>query len=867
MGKKTKWIVIAVCCLALSTAIILHEVVPEARTEPDIRAEKKAAAEKRESAVVKVKTNPEAEVTVAATGREAAELPAGMRVVAENSRLQLLLNDKTTEAAVREKRSGMIWSTNPLDRDKDSIATSVNKAELASQLILSYYNDRGHESFINNASESIEKGQFEIAPIDNGVRIVYEIGSSEHGLGAIPQVVSKERFEERILGQIEDESVRNRLRSRFFFNEERSVYERKKMQDYIVKDVVAILESIGYTAEEAKRDSESAGAAKEEGNEAPRFVVPISYELDGANLVVRVDTDAVEDTEAFPLHDMQLLPFFGAAGMAEEGYMFVPDGSGALIALNDTNKGTRAYEAPLYGPDRTPLDSGLTLAQYTQISRLPVFGVKRGNEAMFAVIEQGDAVASIRADTSGKLNSYNRIGASFRMKNMEPVEFRAGSVTRQVPKYSQSYDSGITLRYGFLSGDSADYVGMAHSYRDYLVERYGLTRVQKTSDSPFVLELIGSIPVRETFLGIPYKSVEPVTTFEQAIDLMDALQAQGVYQIRLKYSGWFNKGYYHSFPDTIKPDSVLGGRKGFAELAGYAQERNIELYPDVAFQRVYVNGKGFRASRDAARFLNRKSAKSYKPDIVTTNPSDMEYYLLSPRKLPKVVSEFLDDYAPLGAGGISLRDLGEDLNSEVTPRETLNRQEAAELAASALQTIRDAVGRTLLSGGNAYAIPYADTITDAPLESSHFNIAPEQVPFYSIVLRGYTDISGAPMNHGKDQDPRSTLLKMLETGSNVFYQWFYEEPSAIRDTKLNDLYSSHYANWLDEAVGVYKEANAVLKQVQGQTIADHRKLADGVYETTYEKGLKVIVNYNKAAVTAQGAAIEALGYRVIGGEL
>ncbi|OXS61232.1 hypothetical protein B1A99_06880 [Cohnella sp. CIP 111063] len=856
MSIRRKWAVLTCCCLA--AAVIANGVVLQAQTEAGGREEANVIVEKGAAA-----ETARREVTISSS---AAATPAGMRMIAANGELELLLNDKTTEVAVREKRSGRLWSSNPPDREEDPIAASVNKAELASQLIVSYYNDRGHESFINNVSESVAKGQFEIVPTANGVRVVYEIGSSDKGLGAIPKAVGKTRFEERILGQIEDDSVRSRLRSRFFFNEAKNQYERKEMQDYIVKDVVAILESIGYTPEEAKLDNESAGAAEERGNLAPRFVVPIDYELEGGNLVVRIDTALLEDTEAFPLHKLQLLPFFGAAGMREEGYMFVPDGSGALIALNDTNKGARAYEAPLYGEDQTPLASELVQAQYTQLSRLPVFGMKQGDHAMFAIIEQGDAMASILADTSGKLNGYNRVGASFRIKNMEPVEFRAGSVTRQIPKYSQTYDGGIAVRYGFLAGESADYVGMAHYYRNYLVERYGLTRVQKTSDTPFVLELIGSIPVRQTFLGIPYKAVEPVTTFGQAMDLLDALQARGIYQIRLKYSGWFNKGYYHSLPDTVKPDSALGGRKGFADLIAYVRERNIELYPDAAFQRVYVNGKGFRASRDAARFLNRKSARSYSRDIVTTNPDSSSHYLLSPRKLTDVVSGFLDDYAPFRAGGVSLRDLGEDLNSDVTPRDTLNRQEAVGIVTDVLREIEDSVGRILVNGGNAYAIPYAGTIANAPLESSKFNIASEEVPFYSIVLRGYADLAGAPINHGRDQDPRSALLKMLETGSFAFYQWFYEQPTVIRDTRLNHLYSSHYGNWLEEAVGLYKEANAVLSQVQGQTIAGHRKLADGVYETTYEKGLKIIVNYNKAAVTAQGTAIEARGYRVIGGE-
>src|SRR4029453_760104 len=117
----------------------------------------------------------------------------------------------------------------------------------------------------------------------------------------------------------------------------------------------------------------------------------------------------------------------------------------------------------------------------------------------------------------------------------------------------------------------------------YLIKHYGLTRHNSGSDTPFVLELIGSIPVRKNFLGIPYPSTEAVTTYSQAIEILESLQQRDISQIQLKYSGWFNKGVQHRLPSSIKPDSILGGKKMFEKLLNYAEENNIEVYPDVAF--------------------------------------------------------------------------------------------------------------------------------------------------------------------------------------------------------------------------------------------------------------------------------------------
>ncbi|WMT43143.1 DUF5696 domain-containing protein [Paenibacillus sp. D2_2] len=371
--------------------------------------------------------------------------------------------------------------------------------------------------------------------------------------------------------------------------------------------------------------------------------------------------------------------------------------------------------------------------------------------------------------------------------------------------------------------------------------------------------------MRKTFLGIPYETVEPVTTFNEAIEILEQLQLKGIKHIQLKYSGWFNDGYYHSLPSKIKPERVLGGTKGLEKLIEYTQDHQIEFYPDVAFQRVYKNGKGFKAQRDAARFLNRKGASRQNIDLVTTNLTYRLYYLLAPDKIKSVVESFLSHVTSFNIRSLSLRDLGEDLNSSVVPEKSTSRQEAQSIVTDSLEEMKAELDRLMISGGNAYSLPYASIIMNAPLRSSRFNIETEEIPFYSIVIHGYADYTGKPLNLEQDQDSQVTLLRMLETGALPVYQWFYADPSVIRDTKLNELYSASYANWIDEAAQCYQEVNEVLGKVRNQPITNHRRLQEQVYETTFGQGIRVIVNYNSAAVEVEGMTIKALGYRVIGG--
>ena len=76
-------------------------------------------------------------------------------------------------------------------------------------------------------------------------------------------------------------------------------------------------------------------------------------------------------------HDImnkKALPVWGG-GDGCRCYMFVPDGSGALINLNNGCKNA-AYSQNIYGID--PVVQSYVVTEYTEDARIPVFGMKNG---------------------------------------------------------------------------------------------------------------------------------------------------------------------------------------------------------------------------------------------------------------------------------------------------------------------------------------------------------------------------------------------------------------------------------------------------------------------------------------------------------
>ncbi|MGO4376557.1 DUF5696 domain-containing protein, partial [Paenibacillus sp. MCAF20] len=111
----------------------------------------------------------------------------------------------------------------------------------------------------------------------------------------------------------------------------------------------------------------------------------------------------------------------------------------------------------------------------TESARLPVFGMKAGEAAWFAVIEKGDAIASIAADISGRKNSYNYAYTTFALRGEDELELYTGANIQEIQLLGeQIYTGDIQIRYSFLPSEQASYSGMAELYREKLVKEQSL---------------------------------------------------------------------------------------------------------------------------------------------------------------------------------------------------------------------------------------------------------------------------------------------------------------------------------------------------------------------------------------------------------
>lgn len=684
-----------------------------------------------------------------------------------------------------------------------------------------------------------------------------------------------------IVNNREDYSARQDLKPENFV-------QLKNNPTYILKDrirawdwtkLVEAIAASGYTPYDTQFDHEE-NVIDPPVENIRIFKLVIEYQLDGGDLIVNVPVSElrfpqdVEDRSrdkrqvSFPLTTLSVLPYFGAAHDQAAGYIVIPDGSGALIYLNTDKRFTSSYEKAIYGRDFSIRPIANMPHPGEQI-HLPIFGLKQDDLAFLAIIEEGDALGRIRADTAGRTDGYNKVYTNFNLRPLAQLQMNYDGNTTYLNVYQhQIYQGNLRIRYTFLTGDEADYVGMAHRYQEYLVNNYGLAPLNVRQ--PFIVELVAAIDHTEPILGVPRQVIYPLTTFGQAAAIVDELVANNISELQIRYSGWLKGGIEHFYPDTVSLGTMLGTNQEWEQLIKHLESNNAAFYPDVSLLLVYKNRlfDSFTVRTDASRFITRQAAQIYPYNIATSQRQQgRSPYILSPRKLSDLIKKFTQDYLKCQLKNLCLRDFGVLLNSDyrLNERDLIQRQQARNLLENGVKTLaKDYELKLMTDGANSYVLPYVETVVNVPLTTSALHIIDQGIPFLPIVLSGYWHYTGAAIN--LTDNLRRSLLKTLETGAGQYYIGTFTPSSLLKRTDFEHLCAVHYQDWLDDAVDFYLETEELLDEIKGQRIIDHQCLAPEVYAATYESGVTVIVNYNRHQAVINNYLIEGESFIKVEGD-
>lgn len=625
---------------------------------------------------------------------------------------------------------------------------------------------------------------------------------------------------------------------------------KKKMEQYF--------EESGYTYADYEADKELDNAEK--SSDKPVFNVNMVYRLEGEDLVVEIPLAELEGKDEYPIYSITPLPFFGAGGKEDDGYLLVPEGGGAIINFNNGKLSQNSYYANLYGWD---MALGRDAVVHNTRIYYNTFGISEGDDSFLCIMEEGVPYAAVQADISGHFNSYNYANVAYSITPREQYDVSEIANSSVYTYLKQLPDETLTQRYRFV--DSGSYVDMAKIYQSYLKDKYtGYFTMNEDTQAPVTVEIVGAVDKVKQIVGVPVSRPLELTTYQEAQAMIEELYDEGFTNMSVKLSGWCNGGINQKVLNRVKTISDLGSKKDLMNTISSAQNLGVDVYLDGVTQ--YANNSnifdGFFSIRDSARFLSKERAELFQYSAVTYTEREgwKSFYLLHPDLAAKMTDNLVAATDRYGAG-VSFRDTGMDLSADYYKRNTVSRQAVMQQQETELKDIADTGKKIMINMGNDYAVPYSDVITNMDLQGSEYTILDEYVPFYQIALHGYVNYMGFPLNLSGDSE--KSLLNAAEYGAGLYYTVMKESPFTLQNTLYTQYYGADYDTWHDRILSTYTRYNEELGHTFNQEMINHEMLQEDVSCTTYEDGTKVYVNYAHSDVLTPDGTVPARDYLVI----
>ncbi len=588
------------------------------------------------------------------------------------------------------------------------------------------------------------------------------------------------------------------------------------------------------------------------------FGLTVHVSLEGDALVAEVPEESfVENGKDSYIGTVSLFPMLGYSYLDnQEGYMFIPDGNGALIELDDKDgRYASGYSQMIYGTDAGFTESTtetLLWGRYRTVNSsekvlAPVFGMAHTDDQLgyLAIVEEGEKRASIEAQPNGVMVDYNRCYAKFLVRRtyIQPLN-NSNSGTMTSVEADRTHGN-LRMRYLLLAGEDAGYSGMAVAYRDYLLEN-GLIQRRDNSYKTRV-DFLGT--EREEFL-ISTRAVV-MTDVDQIREIYGQLQAAGVDSVLSVYKGWQKGGMYHIPIGKYKADSGIGGTGALTDLILDSAEKGYDLY-------LYNDALRANPEESNTTFNIVKKVNKRRLEISTRGYVYDTFHYLLPTRSDYNLDKFVKSYTSKGVNNLAVAGVSNNLFSYSYGSNYYDRIFTADTYQS---SIADIAGQTnlILEKPFAYLWNYTGAMLDMPLGTSDFMYEDEKVPFFSIVLKGIVPMYSEYVNF--EANKQEFRLQMLEAGVYPSFYVTYEDSADLIYTNSADLYSTRYSTYGDTIVEYDADFRRAAALTGDAMILRHEMLAEGVNKVTYDNGVVFYINYNQDAVTVDGITVDGLSYK------
>ena len=361
--------------------------------------------------------------------------------------------------------------------------------------------------------------------------------------------------------------------------------------------------------------------------------------------------------------------FFGTvADTSDSGYLVLPRGVG-----------NQDYSLFYFNRQKENFESRIAE------SNMPFFGIKTKQQTVLAIVTGMPYDYTLNISLK---NGKYRVYPVFKLDGESPYE-------------------DLKIEYFYLTGDDANYSGMARRYRRYKLDKGEIVplsvRMQTSealryaADSVMIRIRCGWKPAPPQVLHQTPENEPPMHVacdFNRVENLLDELKTQGVDKAEICLVGWNVKGHDGRWPQAFPVCQELGGEETLKQLILKAQKLGYQI-------TCHTNHTDQYEIADCYNPENTRRNRVGKPVINANGWSGGEMFDLCPKIGLKQAEQVLPKVADLGFRGIHYIDV----LGTVYPRKCyhpahfVNSKKAVECAKKNVYPSKRTVRRHIFRGG------------------------------------------------------------------------------------------------------------------------------------------------------------------------
>ncbi|MBR4762081.1 MAG: hypothetical protein IK086_05545 [Clostridia bacterium] len=594
-----------------------------------------------------------------------------------------------------------------------------------------------------------------------------------------------------------------------------------------------------------------------------KISVPVDYTLRADSLLLSIDgSKIIEGDEQYRVYYVSPAEYFCSVPQAEtDAYILAPNGTGSIVNTTSLPDGKRKFDD--FSRNVAALSTTKPVDPSDE-SRFQVFGIKDKQDALLGIGEDTAGTLGVHMLAGERTSNYSSIYPIYYFVDRDDVKGRAER-SGDISQLSERTDSVVSVGFYPLSGDDADYNGMAKRYRKYLTDSGYMKKDTSKVDfsSPYAVTLLGGVKTTESVAGVPVTSIKAMTTFASAQSIISDITAATGQKPVVRLSGYGKSG--------INTGEIAGGY-GFASALGkdsdrkalekYCRDNNISLYTQFELIRYAESGSGFSYSFDAAQTATLHAAEENGLIIpLRQYDSNTVSRLLARSKLSTAVDKLISFINEDSISGVNLTSLGTITYSDYSS----GKKYAATTGMDG--DSKEYITRIINSGHKVsgsqstyFAAGLIDAVLDSPLESSGKYQVETDIPFYQMVFSGITPLYSASIND--DSNPKRKIMLAAASGTGLGFAVIEQFDKSYMQDNVYSLYSCVYSKNKDYITETVKNYASVYSAVAGCAIDRYDMIDKNISKTTFENGVVIYANHSSAPVKSPVGDFEGYGFKM-----